>query len=122
MDDLQSKMNELFSSPEGMEKIKNIVSMLSNSGGGDSAVPQKENEKENDGGDNNSFNFDPALLLKMTQAFSAMKKGDPRIDLLLSLKTNLSEPRRKKVDEAIQILRLINMMPLLREQGFLFGE
>jgi hypothetical protein len=119
MDDLQSKMNELFSSPEGMEKIKNIVSMLSNSGGGDGAEPQKE--KGNDGGDN-GLNFDPAMLLKLTQAFNAMKKGDPRIDLLLALKLNLSDPRRKKVDEAIQIMRLINMMPLLKEQGFLFGE
>jgi hypothetical protein len=119
MDDLQSKMNELFSSPEGMDKIKNIVSMLSNSGGGDAAEPQKE--KENDSGDS-GLNFDPALLLKMTQAFSAMKKGDPKIDLLLALKTNLSDPRRKKVDEAIQIMRLINMMPMLKESGFLFGE
>jgi hypothetical protein len=119
MDDLQSKMNELFSSPEGMEKIKNIVSMFGASGGGDSEEPKKE--KDTDGGDN-GLNFDPAMLLKMTQAFGAMKKGDPKIDLLLALKKNLSEPRRKKVDEAIKIMRLVNMMPLLKESGFLFGE
>jgi hypothetical protein len=119
MDDLQSKMNELFSSPEGMEKIKNIVSMFGASGGGDGEEQKKE--KENDSGDN-GFNFDPALMLKLTQAFNVMQKGDPKIDLLVALKTNLSEPRRKKVDEAIQIMRLINMMPILKEQGFLFGD
>ena len=59
---------------------------------------------------------------KLKKAMDTMRQGDPRIDLLLALKVNLSEPRRKKVDEAIQLMRIINLMPLLREQGFLWGD
>lgn len=117
MDDLTSKLNEIFSSPEGMEKIKTLVGMLSSSGGGEGAKPEEPPPDDGDG-----FNIDPSMLLTIKRAFDAMKGGDPRIDLLLALKPNLSEDRRKKVDEAIQIMRLINIMPLLREQGFLRGD
>lgn len=124
MDDLSSKLNEIFSSPDGMEKIKNLVSMLQGSGGGGeqgtgqasgTAPPPPPQQNPMEG-----LNFDPAMLMTMQKAFSTMQKGDPRIDLLLALKENLSDPRRQKVDEAIQMMRLMNLMPLLREQG-LFG-
>lgn len=118
MDDLSSKLNEIFSSPEGMEKIKNLVSMLSSSDGGDDEPQHKPGNEDSSG----FSDFDPSLLIKMKKAMDLMHRGDPRIDLLLALKENLSEPRRKKVDEAIQLLRIINLLPLLKEQGFLGGD
>ena len=118
MDDLSGKLNEIFSSPESMEKIKNLVSMLSSSGSGEEPPPNRS------ASDNSSGipDFDPALIGKIKKAMDLMHKGDPRIDLLLALKENMSEPRRKKVDEAIHLMRLINLMPLLKEQGFLWGD
>lgn len=134
MDDLSSKLNEIFSSPDGMEKIKNLVSMLQNSGGGQTASqaarpPQPDASQP--GTDTappppppasgaGGLNFDPSMLLTMQKAFSAMQKGDPRVDLLLALRENLGDERRQRVDEAVQILRMMNLLPLLREQG-LFG-
>lgn len=124
MDDISSRLNDLFSSPEGMEKIKNLVGMLSQNGGAGDASGGTETggqapPEEDSSGD---FSIDPATIATIGRAFSAMKRGDPRIDLLLALKPNLSDGRRKRVDEAIQIMRLINIMPLLREQGFLHFE
>lgn len=120
MDDLTGKINDLLSDPESMEKIKNLASMFSgSSGGGNSNEEHEEHEqpKKQEGGDD--LPIDPAMLMKITQAMKLMKRDDPRIDLLLALRQNLSEPRRKKIDEAIHILRLLSLMPLLREQGFL---
>lgn len=116
MDDLAGKLNDLFSSPEGMNQIKNLMSMLSNSGSspgdGQAHPPQQQNAA-------NDMPFDPMLLMKIKSAMDIMNKGDPRVDLLVALKPNLSEEKQSKVDEAIRILRIINLMPLLREQGFL---
>ena len=117
MDDLSSRLNELFSSPEGMDRIKSLVSMLSGSGAG--GPPQEEKKQEASSGGINDLPFDPSMLLKIKSAMELMNKGDPRVDLLLALKPNLSEPKRRRIDEAIHLMRLINLMPLLREQGFL---
>jgi hypothetical protein len=46
---------------------------------------------------------------------------DNRTALIEALKPMLSEPRRQKADEAIKILRLINLIPLLRDSGLLKG-
>jgi hypothetical protein len=118
MDDLTGKINELLSDPDSMEKIKNLAGMFAGSSGGDTGG---ENSQSNDEkGKKNSADelpFDPEMLLKIKSALDIMKKDDPRIDFLLALKPNLSDPRSKKVDEAIHILRLLSMAPMLREQG-----
>lgn len=117
MDDLSDKINSLLSDPESMEKIKNLAGMFSASNGKDSndnsPEPQKESSSKTD-----DFNIDPEMLFKVKKALDVMKKDDPRIDLLLALRPNMSESRRQKIDEAIHILRLLSLMPLLREQGF----
>lgn len=63
--------------------------------------------------------FDPSLFLKMQQALGALRQDDPRMNFLVALKPNLSEHRRHRVDEAVRILRLLNLVPLLREQHLL---
>ena len=114
-DDFSSKLNEILSSPEGMEKIRNLASMLS--GGGNETQHEEPDRDSSPAPD-----FDPSMILNMKKAMDLMGGNDPRVDLLLALKPNLSDPRRKKVDEAIHLMRLIKLMPLLREQGLLWGD
>jgi hypothetical protein len=116
MDDLTGKINELLSDPESMEKIKALAGMFAGSSGGgnsNSGTTPKHEEGKDDGG----LPIDPEMLLRIKNALDIMKKDDPRIDLLLALKPNLSNQRRQKIDEAIHILRLLSLVPLLREQG-----
>lgn len=117
MDDLSDKINSLLSDPESMEKIKNLAGMFSASNGdGGSGSPEPQKESDSKPGD---FQIDPEMLFKVQKALDVMKKDDPRIDLLLALRPNMSESRRQKIDEAIHILRLLSLMPLLRDQGIL---
>ena len=44
-------------------------------------------------------------------------KADPRINLLLALRPNLTKERQAKVDSAIKILKLIEFAPMLKEMG-----
>lgn len=119
MDDLTGKINELLSDPESMEKIKNLAGMFAASGDGSSPpdTAGKRDEKNGGSGGLDDSQIDPEMLLKLKNAMDLMKKDDPRVDFLIALKPNLSSDRRKKVDEAIHILRLLSLMPMLRDQG-----
>ena len=61
--------------------------------------------------------FDPALIGKIGTLLSSIKNDDKRCILIGALRPYLSEERQKRCDEAIKILKLISMLPLLREQN-----
>ena len=50
-------------------------------------------------------------------------KDDDNTRLLIALKPHLSDERRKKVDKAISLLKIVKFLPILKENGFesLFG-
>ena len=62
---------------------------------------------------------DPKLLSGLSRYFGKMNEQDHRSDFLYALKPLLSEARRSKVDEAVNILRVMKMMHMLREGGLL---
>lgn len=142
MDDISEKINQLFSDPNSMQQIKNLAGMLSGSGMGNQNNNAAQNAPQNNnfgfGGMNMNKptqppsssnqsedmpNIDPAMIMKLSSAMQMMNRPDPRVDLLRALKENLSDARQKKVDDAIKILRLLSLMPVLQEQGIfnLFG-
>ena len=51
--------------------------------------------------------------------FSSMHADDKNTELLRALKPHFSEERAKKVDDAVRILQLIRLLPLVRESGLL---
>ena len=63
--------------------------------------------------------FDPALLTTLTRAMAALREPDRNIRLLEALKPFLESERQKKVDEAVKILHLMRLAPLLQESGVL---
>ena len=124
MDDMSGKINDFLSNPESMNMIKNLIGMLGSNGGGagDGGGEQRQEKHEdakstNQGGGFNmdDIPFDAATMMKMKRAFEMLRKDDPRVAFLLALKPNLSEDRCKRVDQAIHLLRLMNLIPLLQE-------
>ena len=72
--------------------------------------------------DNNSnpfSNIDMNTILKMKQIMEGMnsKNGNPRSNLLLSLKPYLRPERRPKVDQYIQLLNIENIMENFKNVG-----
>lgn len=63
--------------------------------------------------------FDINTLLKIQQIFSKMNCDDKNICLILALRPYLKDP--KKADDAINILRLLSVLPALRDCG-IFGR
>ena len=60
---------------------------------------------------------DLSVLSRLAPLLSELNRRDERADFIAALKPLLSEERRKKADDAIKIIRLVSVLPLLKEQG-----
>ena len=93
-------------SPEDMERLKNVAS----------SAPKEQGA----GGNRNAPNADISSLFGgdmaktlMTVA-TQMNKEDDNTRFISALRPLLSEDRRKKADEAMKFLKLMEMLPLLK--------
>ena len=81
---------------------------------------QDSQEKQNTKSDSsNLFNAD--LLGNIGKIGNAVSHDDERTALIKALKPLLSESRQQKADEVIKILRIIQLIPLLKNSGLLNG-
>ena len=61
--------------------------------------------------------LDLNTLMLLQRALSAFSQDDTNTQLLRALKPHFSEERAKKVDDAIRILQLIRLLPLVKDFG-----
>ena len=61
--------------------------------------------------------IDPSLLLKLQGAMQSLSQPSPGVELLRALRPLLSEKRAKKVDDAVRIMQLVQLLPPLKESG-----
>ena len=59
------------------------------------------------------------MLLRAAPLLASANQEDDATRLLAALRPLLGEARRKKLDEAVRILKLLHLLPLLRESGIL---
>lgn len=187
MEDLAGKINDLLSSPEGMQQLNSLASMLGLGGGaaapntnapgqqtntanplqgldlsslagllGGSGgnIPSAGNSPNNgsgaaplasllaglgangnaDGGGSNPLGALSGLLggngldgdtiqtiMKLAPLLATFREEDKNTRLLHALRPHLGEERQKKLDEAVRILSLLRIVPLLKGQGILPG-
>lgn len=115
MDDISEKLAEILNDHDSLNRVR---AMAENLLGG-----EQKSEKPPDSPDLNSVlgdgGLDPNQIAKIMSVISRLKNSsnDSRANLLLALKPLLSAPRREKVDTAIKLLKLIDMLPLLKDSG-----
>ena len=107
-----------------MDNIGDILSSLSDDDMkalGDAARSLLgSSEQEQEQGQNDSdrgFSMDPATMAKIAQIMSAMNRHDSRCDLIAALRPLLSEPRRRRADDAMQLIKLIDLLPMIEDLG-----
>ena len=106
MDDLSEKLKGILNDPESMANLKNMADSL----------------LSGDNGEGNENSGDMPPIENIGAIISIMSKlnsdGDnDRTRLLNALKPYLSEKRQAKTDNAIKILRLLELWPLIKESG-----
>lgn len=110
MDDLNQKLAQILNDPESMNRVKEMA---------ESILSQNDKPKTEEP---SVFGIpDSAELMNIMSIVSKLnqKNDDARTNLLAALKPHLSEPKREKVDTAIKILRLLDLLPALKESGIL---
>ncbi len=109
-----------------MDSINDILSSLSQEdmenlrAAAESMFSQSESEEKSFGSDSampdlSSLLSNAQLISKLSSVMSAMNKRDDRTHLIEALKPLLSEKRRRKADEAMQILKLFDILPMISE-------
>ncbi len=117
MEDLSSKISEVLSDPEALEKIKLIASSLSAADTNtqtefsESKVSEPSAEKTTEDNQNETPSFfssiDPTILLKIGSVLSQTHpENDKNIKLMNSIKPYLSQKRATKIDTALQMLKI----------------
>ncbi len=77
----------------------------------------KTSEEENDllGG------IDLDAVMKLGEIMSQMNRSDKNTQLLLALKPHLRPENQQKADNAIKLIKIMNVLPLLKDSGVLDG-
>ncbi len=121
--DLNGILSSLSS--EDINNLKNIAGSIL--GGEEKRNSESVHQKDNSGGLNGLGNIDfsslglPNMneLSKLLPLISEFNKHDEREDFLCALKPLLSEERRKKADEAVKLIKLVSLIPILKEKGIM---
>lgn len=123
MDNLNDIINSL--SADDINMLKGVASsILGENGGASAPVPQPQNNNSNQtaGGLSNlpqSIGFDNIdfdMIMKAKTIFEKMNSAQNKnVDLIMALKPHLSPETQNKADQALRILKLFEVLPLLRE-------
>lgn len=129
MDDFSEKLAGILNDPESMERVRMMAESLLGDSNEKNAAPvlPRPVQSAPSGGMGDLLSAfgdgmpDAATLKKIMGIISKFKSvgNDDRSALLLALRPHLSEPRKEKLDTAMKILRLIDILPYLKESGLL---
>ena len=126
MDDLSGMIQNLLQDPQTMAQVQSLAKSL---GLGDTtpSMPSPESssalsmlqnllpaQAQNEPQDNMM-----SLLLRAAPLLTTVNQEDNATRFLTALRPLLSEARQKKLDEAGRILKLLRLLPLLKESGLL---
>ena len=132
MEDIAAIFEDILSSDEKKEQLKSIANMLGidtdaqfDMSSISNLLNNTDNEKE-ESKDNNNTNpfgdFDFSKLLKLKSAFSQSDNSDKNIELLTALKPHLNEKNQAKIDQSIRLMKMLALVPLLKELGIFGGD
>ena len=110
MNDLSQTIAELLGDPQTMDKLKALGGLI---GQPEEAPEPPQVQNTPSGGD-----ALPAVM-KLMPLISSFNEDDDSIRLLRAVKPFLSETRQERLEQAIRLLRIIRIVPLLRDEGLL---
>ena len=117
MEDLAAAVQSILNDPQSMAQLQGVMNSL----GMNPPVQQKPAAAAPLNLLNTLNNSDPmtAMLLRAAPLLASANREDDSTRLLAALRPLLGEARQKKLDEASKILKLLHLLPLLKESGVL---
>lgn len=143
MEDMAQQINQILSDPDSMQQLQSVISSLGLGGGQGAGQPQAQPPAQQapapaapdlsallgalGGGQGQpaaNALANPQLLGAMTKLMPLLGQAgreDDSTRLLRALRPLLGPERQKKVDEAMKILQMMRLLPLLKESGVFSG-
>lgn len=145
MEDMAQQINQILSDPDSMQQLQSVISSLGLGGGQGAVQPQAQAQPPaqqapapaapdlsallgalggGQGQPAGSALANPQLLGAMTKLMPLLGQAgreDDSTRLLRALRPLLGPERQKKVDEAMKILQMMRLLPLLKESGVFSG-
>ena len=119
MEDFAGKISEILSDEESMKQLGEIAQMLGFSPDGGSTPAPSANLP--DSGDMGGMP-DIGALMGLAGKLREAGGNDDNVNFLIALRPLLSEEKRPKIDRAVKILKIINLLPILKDSGILGGD
>lgn len=102
-------------SQEDIKNLQDIAASVMGGAANEQKAPPQESQNPFADIDINAFSNIAAVMSKLNSS------NDQRCRLIMSLKPMLSPERQKRADEAMKILKIIELVPVLRDTGLLKG-
>ena len=128
MPDLSEQLSAILQNPEAQRNIQNMLASFRQN----SETPKNQlsgappfdfsslfNQSQPPAAENPLPNIDINMIMKLQGIFSKMNCDDSNVNLLRALRPHLKNPQ--KVDGAINILRMMSVLPALEESGIFGG-
>lgn len=106
LDGIENIINSM--SQKDIEDLSAIASQFF--GGADETAPKPKQEEKNDG-----IDFETITKIASVLGRLSSQPKDPGCELLTALKPMLSPERRHKADEAIKMMQILSLLPLLKD-------
>lgn len=125
MEDLAAAVQSILNDPQSMAQLQGVMSSLGMNPPQPPAPAPPVQQNNTPAAPLNLLNTlnnnDPmtAMLLRAAPLLASANREDDSTRLLAALRPLLGEARQKKLDEAAKILKLLHLLPLLRESGVL---
>ncbi len=117
MDDLSQKISEIMSDPQALEQIKGLGEMLGLNNIQNAPLHNTPVSSDSTSG------FDTAnmmgIVTKLAPMLGNLNKEDDTTRLLVALRPFLSVERRKKLDEAAKLIKMMRLLPLIKDTNLL---
>lgn len=109
MDDLSEKLDRLLGSPDGMKRVEELMAAFGGAPppAAETPVPPPTPPAGPDLGQ----------LMRLLPLMGQMQQEDDTSALLRALRPHLKDERQKRLDEAGQMLKIMRLLPLVKEFG-----
>lgn len=102
-----------------MDNIEDILRALAYDGDEEGSNQSPSEETPQDSGGGLFGDIDPEMLFKIFSLLETLKTPSDNERFLLALRPMLREENRGKVDSAVKIMKLLALLPILKESGML---
>ncbi len=97
------------------EDIENLRAAAESFFGSENSQPKEKKPPENGMPDLSQLLGNAQMMAKLSSIMGAMNRKDSRSALIEALKPLLSEKRRRKADEAMQMIKLFDILPQIAD-------